>query len=204
MPISFTGQWQGVDPLNSPLKAKVVLSQEQRAHFEELARCDKTPARAVRHARLLLHADEADPRGRRSDEWIAEALGMHVNTVARVRKKFVAAGEQAALSRKPRSTPPVPPKVDGRVEAHIVAICCSQAPEGRTRWTMQMVADELKARGVVTTISAETVRLVSKKTRLSPGRSGAGASPSGTRPGSSRRWSRSSTSTPRSIPRTSR
>ncbi len=190
--------------MNSSLKTKVLLSDEQRAHFETLARSDQTPARAARRARVLLHADEAHPEGRRSDEWIAQALGMHVNTVARVRKQFVAGGEAAALTRKPRATPPVPPKVDGRVEAHLVAICCSPAPEGRKRWTMQLIADELVARGVVTTICAETVRLASKKTRSSPGRSSVGASPSGTGPGSSRRWRRCSTSTPPSTPRKSR
>lgn len=190
--------------MNSPMKSKVLLSKEDRAHYEDLARSDKTAARAARHARLLLHADQAHPEGRRSDEWIGEALGMHVNTVARVRKQFVAGGERAALCRKPRETPPVPPKVDGKVEAHVVAICCSKAPEGRVRWTMQMVADELKARGVVTSISAETVRSVSKKTSSSPGKSSAGASRRPTGPGSSRRWSRCSTSTPRTTPRKSR
>jgi hypothetical protein len=190
--------------VNSPLKTKVLLTDAQRAHFEGLARSDRTPARAARRARVLLHADAAHPEGRRSDLWIAEALGMHVNTVARVRKQFAAGGEAAALTRKPRATPPVPPKVDGRVEAHLVAICCSPAPEGRTRWTMQLVADELVARGVITSISAETVRLASKKTRSSPGASSAGASPSGTGRGSSPRWKKSSTSTPRSPAKRSR
>jgi transposase len=187
--------------MNSSLKTKVLLSEEQRADLERLARSDQTPARAARCARVLLHADQAHSEGRRSDEWIADALGMHVNTVARMRKQFVNGGEAAALTRKPRVTPPVPPKVDGRVEAHIIAICCSQAPEGRTRWTMQMVADELVARGVITSISAETVRLVSKKTNFSPGKSNAGASPSETEPGSSRRWKQYSTSMPRNTPK---
>ena len=183
--------------MNSPIKTKVILSDEERAHFEILARSGQTPARVARVARVLLHADEFHAEGRRSDEWIAEALGMHVNSVARVCKQFVSGGEAAALIRKRRATPPVPPKVDGRVEAHIVAICCSQAPPGRVRWTMQLVADELKARGVVTSISAETVRLVSKKTSLSRGKNSAGVSPSETGPGSWRKWKLCSTSTPR-------
>jgi len=190
-------------PVNSPRKTKVFLSDEDRAHFESLARADGTPARAARRARVLLHADQAHPEGQRSDTWIAEALGMHFNTVARIRRQYVSGGEQAALNRKRRTTPPVPPKVDGVVEAHIVAICCSPAPEGRTRWTMQLIADELKARSLVTSISAETVRLVSKKTNCSLGRSSAGASPSAMRRGSSRRWSRCSTSTPRNTARKS-
>lgn len=189
--------------MNSPLKTKVLLSDEQRAHFETLARSDGTPARAARRARVLLHADEAHAEGRRSDEWIAEALGMHVNTVARIRKQYVSQGETATLTRKARVSPPVPPKVDGRVEAHIIAICCSPPPEGRARWTMQLIADELKARNIVS-ISDETVRLVSKKTRSSPGGLTAGASLSGTMPGSLPTWRRCSTSTPRRTARRSR
>jgi hypothetical protein len=151
--------------MNSPAKVRIRLDDAQRAHLEALARADGTPARAARCARVLLHADEAHPEGRRPDAWIAEALGMHPNTVARVRRQFHAGGEAAALARKPRATPPVPPKVDGRVEAHIAAVCCSPPPAGRVRWTMRLVADELVARGVVTSISAESVRKASKKTR---------------------------------------
>jgi hypothetical protein len=191
------------NPMNSPRKTKVFLSDEERAHLECLARSDRTPARAARRASVLLHADEAHSEGQRSDEWIADALRMHVNTVARVRKQFSSGGEAATLTRKRRETPPVPPKVDGRVEAHIVAICCSPAPPGRTRWTMQLIADDLKARSVVTSISAETVRLASKKMRLSPGESSAGVSRSETARGSSRRWKQCSTSTPRNTPKKS-
>jgi hypothetical protein len=57
----------------------------------------------------------------------------------------------------------VPPKIDGRVEAHLVAICCGKAPEGRTRWTLQLIADELKRRGLVTQVCVETVRQALKK-----------------------------------------
>src|SRR5947208_1208832 len=135
--------------MNSPRKAQVRLTDEQRTQFEALARDGNAPARKARYARLLLHADAAHPDGRRSDEWIAQALGMHVNTVARVRKDFVGGGEAVALRRKPRLTPAIPPKIDGHVEAHLVAICCSKAPEGHARWTLTLLADELKARGLV-------------------------------------------------------
>lgn len=185
--------------MNSPLKYQVRLSDEQRDELERIARDGRTPARKARYARLLLHADAAHPEGRRSDAWIAEALGLHVNTVARVRKDFLAGGTEAAFGRKPRLTPPVPPKVDGRVEAHLVAICCSDPPEGRATWTLKLLADELKARGLVTEISLETVRRALKKTRCSPGGRSRGASPSGTGRGSSPRWRTSWTSTPARI-----
>jgi hypothetical protein len=189
--------------MNSPFKHQILLSDEQRDDLEQLARDGRTPARKARYARLLLHADAAHPEGRRSDLWIAEALAMHVNTIARVRKDFVAGGLDAALGRKIRLTPPVPPKVDGRVEAHLVALCCVEPPEGRARWTLRLLADALKARGLVTAISIETVRRALKKMNCSPGGSNRGASPRRTRRGSSPRWRTSSTSTRESTPRRS-
>jgi hypothetical protein len=151
--------------MNPALKCQVRLGDEQRRDLERIARDGRTPARKARYARLLLHADEAHPDGRRNDLWIAEALGLHVNTVARVRKQFVAGGADAAFGRKPRETPPVPPKIDGRVEAHLVAIHCGPPPEGRARWTLGLLADELKARKLVVEVSVETVRRALKKTR---------------------------------------
>lgn len=151
--------------MNPALKCHVRLTDDQRRDLEQTARDGRTPARKARYARLLLHADEAHPEGRRSDAWIADALGMHVNTVARVRKHFVAGGADAAFGRRPRETPPVPPKIDGRVEAHLVAIHCGPPPEGRARWTLKLLAGELMARKLVTEVSAETVRKALKKTR---------------------------------------
>jgi hypothetical protein len=151
--------------MNPLLKCQVRLTAEQRRDLEQTARDGQTPARKARYARLLLHADEAHPAGRRNDAWIGEALGMHVNTVARVRKLFAAGGLDAAFGRKPRETPPVPPKIDGRVEAHLVALHCGPPPEGQARWTLKLLAGELMARKLVTEVSVETVRKALKKTR---------------------------------------
>lgn len=151
--------------MNPLLKCQVRLDDEQRRDLEQIARNGKTPARKARYARLLLHADEAHPEGRRNDAWIGEALGIHVNTVARVRKHFTAGGLDAAFGRKARQTPPVPPKIDGRVEAHLIAIHCGPPPEGQARWTLKLLAGELKARKLVTEVSSETVRKALKKTR---------------------------------------
>jgi hypothetical protein len=94
---------------------------------------------------------------------------MHVNSVDRIRKRFVLEGEQPALERKKRAEPPTQPILDGNAEAQLIAICCGSPPEGRVRWTMQLLADELKSRRIVTTISAETVRRNLKKTTSSLG-----------------------------------
>jgi transposase len=161
----------------------------------DLTRNGHAPAKKIRHAQVLLLSDTQRPGGRLTRDHIAQQLGMHVNTVDRIRKRFVTEGEAPALDRKPRLTPPRPPKIDGRVEAHLIAICCGPAPQGRPRWTLALLAGELKRRGLVTHVCVETVRRTLKKTLCSPGASKAGASPNATGPASSPRWKTSSTCT---------
>jgi hypothetical protein len=169
--------------MDAPRKHVVRLDPDQRARLDDLTRTGSAPARKLTHARVLLLADAGHPDGQRPDTYIAAALGMHVNAVARVRKRFALEGEAPALDREPREAPPVAPKIDGRVEAHLVAICCSPAPAGRTRWTLGLLAGELSRRGLVSAVSIETVRKALKRTGCSPGGRGAGASRSGSRRG---------------------
>lgn len=164
---------------STPNQYLVTLTDDQRQRLEQITRIGSAPVSKVRHARVLLLSDGHRVGGRLTRDQIAEALGMHVNTVDRLRKRFVLEGEAPALERKVRVEPPTPPKIDGRAEAHLVATCCSKAPDGRTRWTLQLLADELKRRGLVSSVSIETVRQTLKKTRCSRGGSSAGASPSG-------------------------
>jgi hypothetical protein len=178
----------------TPNQYPVVLRDEERERFERIVRDGQAPAKKIAHARVLLLSDHNRPGGHWTEPRIAEALGIHRNSISRIRKRFVLEGEGPALNRQRRETPPVPPKIDGRVEAHLVAICCGPAPEGRACWTLSLLADELKRRGLVTQISAEAVRLNLKKTRCSPGVSSLGAFPSATRRGSSRKWKTCSTS----------
>ena len=182
--------------ISTPNLYQVRLDPDQKQRLEEITANGHAPAKKIRHAQVLLLSDRDRPQGPWSDPRIAQALGMHVNTVARIRKRFVQEGEQPALDRKPRAQPPVAPKVDGHIEAHLIATCCSPAPEGRVRWTLSLLADELRRRGLVTQICRETVRQALKKTNCSPGGRNAGASPNETRPDSSPRWRTSSTSTP--------
>jgi len=148
---------------SAPNQYPVFLSDEQRQRLEDICRKGRSCAGKIRHAQVLLLSDRNRPEGRRSGAEIAELLGMHLNTVARARRKFVQEGEAPAIDRKLRETPPTPPILDGHGEAHLVAICCSDPPEGRVSWTMQLLADELIKRRIVTRISAETVRRVLKK-----------------------------------------
>jgi hypothetical protein len=180
-----------------PNQYPVVLGEDQRERLQAIARNGRAPAKKIRHAQVLLMSDTQRPGGRLTRSEIAGALGMHVNTVDRIRKRFVLEGEEPALNRKVREKPAVGPKIDGHTEAHLIAICCGPPPEGRTRWTLTLLADEAKKRGLVTSVCAETVRKTLKKTNCSLGASSVGASPSATKPGLSRRWRGSSTCTQR-------
>lgn len=155
----------------------VALSDQEREALEAVTDSGRAAARKIRRARVLLLSNRNRPDGAMSRTQVAAVLGMHPNSVDRIRKQFCQEEQVPAIERKPRATPPVPPRLDGRGEAHLVAICCSPAPEGRTRWTLRLLADELKKRRIVTEICAETVRKRLKKTNCNPGASSAGAFP---------------------------
>lgn len=184
--------------VSTPNLYPVCLTPEGRATLEAITRNGRNSAKKIRRAQVLLWSDVNRDGGRLSSREIGERLGLHVNSVDRIRKQFVQEGEAAALERKVRQTPPVTPKIDGHVEAHLIAICCGPAPEGRVRWTLTLLASELKRKGLVTGVCAETVRQALKKTSCSLGGSRAGASPNAIRPDSLRKWKTSLTSTRRS------
>jgi hypothetical protein len=156
---------------------QVHLTDEQRQRLEDLTRNGQAPAKKILHAHVLLLADKGHVGGRYPDTDIARAFGLHINSVARIRKLFAQGGEGPALERKPRAAPPVPPKMDGRLQAHLVAVCCSPPPDGAARWTLTLLVGELTRRGFVTSICREAVRQALKKMSCSPGGSRAGASP---------------------------
>jgi transposase len=165
-------------------KYKVTLSEEQRERLRVITRNGHAGAKEILHAQVLLLADEEHPEGRWKDKEITKMLGVHRNTISRIRRRFVEQGEAPALRRKVRAAPPTPPKLDGAKEAQLIAICCSPPPEGRVRWTLNLLVDELKARKVVVQVCAETVRKALKKISYDPGKSSATASPKETTPAS--------------------
>jgi hypothetical protein len=150
-------------------KAVVRLTPQQRTQLESIARNGSTKSKRFIHARALLMADEDHPLGRYTDQQIGETLGVAAKTIARIRGAFLLGGITVAVERKERQTPPIEPVIDGRAEAMLVAICCSPAPAGRTRWTLQLLVDELTNRKVVATVCKETVRKTLKKTSFSLG-----------------------------------
>lgn len=146
----------------------VDLSDEQRCGLRSLVHKGRASARRITRARVLLLAAED-----RTDDEVAAALDTSRSTVERIRRRFVEHGLEAALSERPR--PGAAPKLDERGQATLVALACSNPPDGRTSWTMQLLADELIVRRVVPSISDEAVRRALKKTDSSRGSKSTGA-----------------------------
>ena len=147
----------------------VTLTPEERGELEQMISAGKAAARKLAHARILLKADEAEGGPGWSDEQISEALDVGLSTVWRVRRRFVEEGFEAAIVPKP-STRVYARKLDGAAEARLVKLACSRPPEGRKRWTLQLLADRMVVLGHAEDgLSYETVRRVLKKTRSSPG-----------------------------------
>jgi transposase len=147
----------------------VELTPEERQQLAQLVSSGKRSARTITRARILLMADQAPGGPAWHDDRIAEALGCGRRTVGRVRQRLVEEGLEAALSHRPQQRPSAAPKLDGAGEARLIALACSQPPDGRDGWTLQLLADKLVELRVVDSVSYETVRRVLKKTRSSRG-----------------------------------
>ncbi len=146
----------------------VTLVQEERRMLQAMLSRGKAAARKLMHARILLKADASSDGPGWDDNQIAEGLEVGRATVERVRRDFVEEGFEAALERrKPRRQ--YQRKLDGDAEAHLIALACSQAPEGRSRWTLRLLADRMVHLEQADHLSYETVREVLKKTNLSLG-----------------------------------
>ena len=179
----------------SIIKHKVILTAEQRADLERMLRQSSIGVAKKRWATILLRADQDHPDGGDTDEQIADEVGISVRHLERIRKKFALGGFDAALARKPRSDAGIPKVFDGPTEAQLVVLACSEPPEGRATWTLQLLCTELARLKVVTRVCPETVRTCLKKTSSSPGKSSGSASPRTTGRDSSPRWRPSSKST---------
>jgi hypothetical protein len=156
-------------------KYRVTLDADERATLERLVAVGKGAARRLTHARILLLADTALGQ-ERSDADIVDALGASVRTVERVRLRLVTEGFQAALNPKPQPGRPGKVKIKGDIEQRLIQLACSDPPEGRCHWTLQLLADELVVLGLAESVSTETVRQALKKTTSSLGSSRRGAS----------------------------
>ena len=143
-------------------KYVVRLTAKEREYLGGFVSKGTRAAYKIKHANILLKADADGPGW--PDERIAEAFTAHAGTVRNVRQRFVEQGLEAALERKKRSTPPRECILDGEKEARLLAIACSEPPEGRSRWTLHLLAEEMVRLDIVDSISHETVRRTLKKT----------------------------------------
>lgn len=147
-----------------PKKVYIVeLSEPERSYLETLVSKGKAAARKITHGRILLGSDSGPGGPGWTDQQIVEAIGVSRLTAERVRKRFVMEGLEAALNRK-RQKNRKPKKIDGAVEAHLIAVACSKPPEGRARWTLKLLAGRLIELELVDAVSRETVRQALKKT----------------------------------------
>jgi len=150
------------------IKYRVTLSGEEREILERLIQKGKTAGYRIRHAQILLALDEIAANEHWSDERIGEAYGVRQKAVGALRKRFVEEGFEAALERKKRERPPVI-KIDGEAEAKIIALTCSQPPEGRSRWTLVLLAKKVVELGILDSISDHGIGDLLKKTKLNHG-----------------------------------
>ena len=149
-------------------KYRVTLLPEERTDLLALVSSGKYRYTKLKRAQILLGADESQGGKCMKDEEIKKAYDVSVRTIERTRQRFVEEGLETALNGKPRPVN-VPIKMDGELEAHLIATACSKAPEGYEKWTVKLLTAELKKKGYVVSISEETVRLTLKKTKLNRG-----------------------------------
>ena len=154
-----------IDPPHAVVRTKfaVTLSEEDGATLTSLLTRGRAAARTLAHARVLLKADAAPGGPGWTDEQIRDALDVSLSTIARIRRAFVDEGLEAALHRRlPRTARPH--KLDGRAEAHLIALHCSPPPTGFERWTLKLLTDRFVELGVSPPVSDETVRRTLKQT----------------------------------------
>ena len=151
-------------------KYQVKLTWEERRYLRKVIRSGRSSAQANTRARVLLKLDEGWTAPR-----VASAMEVTERTVFRIKRRYVEEGLDETLQR--RNQVNRHRKVNERVEAHLIALACSSAPEGHDHWTLRLLAGKTVELGLVESLSHETVRLHLKKTRSSRGRSSSGASP---------------------------
>src|SRR5215213_6382877 len=146
-------------------KYRVTLTLAERQELERLLARGKADVRKIKHAQILLKADEADGGPAWPDARIAEAFKAGITTVERVRQRFVEEGFASALSPYRGGKRIYERKLDGAQEAHLIALACSAPPDGQARWTLRLLAQRMIELAYVDTLSYETVRQTLKKER---------------------------------------
>ena len=138
---------------------RVKLSEHERQYLQRIVESGKDKARKITRCRILLLADEAKGK---TDEQIADVLGVCLATILNIRRRYHKGGLERAIQEDPRSGQP--PKFNGKSMAKITAIACSKPPEGRSKWRLRLLADRVVELDIVEAISYNSVRNILKKT----------------------------------------
>ncbi len=146
-------------------KYLVRLEAEERGQLEQLVRVGKAAVYRIRHANILLAVDESEAGPKLKDAQAAEALGVAVRSIESLRKRFVEEGLDTALDRRKQVRPSVEWMFDGEKEAKLIAMACGAKPEGRARWTLELLAERVVALKIVVCCSPQTIMRTLKKTR---------------------------------------
>ena len=144
------------------LKYVIELSDQDQAELIDIVTKGKSAARTILRANILLASDRRNEKYMTVSE-ISKAYHTTPTTVQTVRSSYCEKGLEATINRKKRETPPVPAKVTGEVEAHIIALACGEPPEGYSRWTLRLLADKTVELGYIESISHVTISTIHKK-----------------------------------------
>ena len=147
-------------------KYVIELSEQNKTELLDIVTKGSSPARTILRANILLASDKHSEKYLTVAE-IANVYHTTPTTVQTVRTSYCEKGLEATINRKKRETPPVPAKVTGEVEAHVIALACGKPPEGYAKWTLRLLADKTVELGYITSISHVTVSNILKKTNLS-------------------------------------
>ena len=148
------------------VKYVIELTDADRKTLKDIVAKGSSPAKSILRSNILLASDRNNKKHMTVAE-IAAAYHTTPTTVQNVRTSYVTKGLEATVFRKKRSTPPVPPKVTGDVEAHIIALACGEPPEGYSKWTLRLLAEKCVELNYAESLSHVTVSRVLKKTNLS-------------------------------------
>lgn len=151
-----------------PKKYVVKLKRDERKQLRELIQNGKGSAKALTHARILLKADQTKGQPGWTDQTIRNAFDVSVATIERVRQTYVRHGLGAAVRRRSRSRERTR-QLDGKQEAYLIALACSEPPTGHDRWTLRLLAERMVKLEYVDELSHETVRRTLKKTNSNRG-----------------------------------
>ena len=150
------------------IENRIELTSEQRKELEQFSKTGVHSAKLINRAKIILLLDTSENKQAVKFKDISQQLDVSMPTITKVRNEFtVAESISVFLQRKMRETPPVAPKVTGEIEAHIIALACSNPPEGCARWTLRLLSDKSVELGLIDSISYRTVGSLLKKHNLS-------------------------------------